>query len=195
MARLVRAYRMILSIAIAQTQTEQASSPSMTTLTIHAACRNSAISDTSLEAIGKADCATSAGFISGILSTQLSQICREQMPVPQPHDRRGGKRQRESLVVSHGGPVQKPRPASPANVSKRGLFARPYPHNQALIMVNVWLPKGILAAANGGNGTGRARGIGFQTPYQAKPPICGQMGGRVAVRFVGGTTPEALAWR
>ena len=55
MARLVRAYRKILSIAIAQTQTEQASSPSMTTLTIQAACRNSAISDTSLDASGKAD--------------------------------------------------------------------------------------------------------------------------------------------
>src|SRR6202022_2622503 len=40
----------------------------------------------------------------------------------------------------------KPRPASPANVSKRGLSARPYATNQTLIMVNVRLPKGILAA-------------------------------------------------
>src|ERR1700709_2841712 len=78
MARLVREYRTILSIAIAQTRTEQASSPSMTDFTIQWACRNRAISDTSLEAIGKADCATSAGFISGILSTQVSQIVREQ---------------------------------------------------------------------------------------------------------------------
>ena len=66
-------------------------------------------------------------------------------------------------------------------------------------MVNVWLPKGILAAANGAMEPGgladKARGNGFQTPYKAKPPICWQMGGRVAVRFVGGTTPEALAWR
>src|SRR6195952_4570572 len=77
MARLVREYRNILSIAMAQTQTEQASSPSMTDLTIQWACRNSAISDTSLEASGRADCATSAGFISGILSTQVSQIFRE----------------------------------------------------------------------------------------------------------------------
>src|SRR3954447_12439371 len=97
MARLVREYRNILSIAIAQTQTEQASNPIMTDFTIQWACRNSAISDTSLDAIGKADCATSAGFISGILS---------RLPVPQPRVSRGGKRQRESLVVSHGRPVQ-----------------------------------------------------------------------------------------
>src|SRR3981081_1743609 len=55
MARLVRAYRNILSIAIAQTQTEQASSPSMTAFTIQWACQNSAISDTSVDASGKAD--------------------------------------------------------------------------------------------------------------------------------------------
>jgi hypothetical protein len=79
MARLVREYRNILSIAIAQTQTEQAKSPSMTDFTIQWACRNSAISETSLDASGKADCATSAGFISGILSTQVSQIVREQI--------------------------------------------------------------------------------------------------------------------
>src|SRR5246127_332000 len=79
MARLVREYRNILSIAIAQTQTEQDNSPSMTALTIQWACKNSAISETSADAIGKADCATSAGFISGILSTQVSQILREQM--------------------------------------------------------------------------------------------------------------------
>src|SRR5258707_7397972 len=76
-ARLVRGYSNILPIAIAQTQTEQARSPSMTAFTIQWACRNNAISDTSLDAIGKADCATSAGFISGILSTQVSQIVRE----------------------------------------------------------------------------------------------------------------------
>src|SRR6202521_152231 len=55
MARLMREYRIILSIAIAQTQTEQASSPSMTPFTIQAACRNRVISDTSADAIGKAD--------------------------------------------------------------------------------------------------------------------------------------------
>ncbi len=55
MARLVRPYRMILSIAIAHTQTEQASSPSITVFTIHAACMNSVISETSLDIIGNAD--------------------------------------------------------------------------------------------------------------------------------------------
>jgi hypothetical protein len=70
MARLVREYRKILSIAIAHTHTEQANNPSMTALTTQWACMNSAISETSLEASGNADCATSAGFIGGILSTQ-----------------------------------------------------------------------------------------------------------------------------
>src|SRR4051794_4650958 len=69
MARLVREYRKILSIAMAQTQIEQASSPSITTFTIKAACRNNAISETSLEASGRADWATSAGFMGGILSS------------------------------------------------------------------------------------------------------------------------------
>src|SRR5664279_63787 len=54
---------------MAQTQIEQANSPSITTFTIKAACRNNAISDTSLEASGRADWATSAGFIGGILSS------------------------------------------------------------------------------------------------------------------------------
>ena len=51
-ARLVREYRKILSIAIAQTQTEQANSPSMTAFTTQWACRNRAISDTSAETNG-----------------------------------------------------------------------------------------------------------------------------------------------
>src|SRR4051794_26784490 len=55
MARLVREYRNILSIAMAQTQTEQASRPSMTAFTIQWACRKSAISDTSVDASGNAD--------------------------------------------------------------------------------------------------------------------------------------------
>jgi hypothetical protein len=55
MARLVREYRNILSIAIAHTQTEQAISPIMTAFTIQWACQNSAISDTSVDASGRAD--------------------------------------------------------------------------------------------------------------------------------------------
>src|SRR4030088_471967 len=107
MARLVREYRNILSIAIAQTQTEQASSPSMTALTIQWACRNSAISDTSVDASGNADWATSAGFISGILSTQASQVLREQMAAGSTaarQARRGAPTQ--TPVVSHGRPAE-----------------------------------------------------------------------------------------
>jgi hypothetical protein len=51
----VREYKNILSMAIAQTQTEQDRSPSITTFTIKAACRNSAISETSLDTTGNAD--------------------------------------------------------------------------------------------------------------------------------------------
>jgi hypothetical protein len=43
-----------LSIAIAQTQTEQAIRPSMTHFTIQWACQNSAISDTSAAGNGMA---------------------------------------------------------------------------------------------------------------------------------------------
>ena len=71
-------------------------------------------------------------------------------------------------------------------MSKRGLFARSYPANPTLIMVKVWLPKGILVAAKGGNEMTEAfQETGIQTPHKAKPPICWQMGGHVAVRFVG----------
>ena len=170
MARLVREYRKILSIAIAQTQTEQASSPSMTAFTTQWACRNSAISDTSLDAIGSADCATSAGFIGGILSTlyliehdlsgkpvrilriMLSQIFRERMAAGSTAARQA--RRYAPAREPHWcrmGPVQSQGPDSSANVSKRGLFARHYVPNQTLIMVNARLPKGNLAAGNQGN--------------------------------------------
>jgi hypothetical protein len=49
-----------------------------------------------------------------------------------------------------GGPP-KPGPASPANMSKRGLFARLYATYQTLIMVNVRLPKGNPVRGNAGN--------------------------------------------
>src|ERR1700704_5855531 len=149
MARLVREYRKILSIAIAQTQTEQASSPSITDFTTQCACRNSAISDTSDDTIGSADCATSAGFISGILSTLClslehdfseNRFASGSCSVPNPPGasgcrfrslsvRRGCMRQRESLIGVAWGARPKPGPDSPANVSKRGLFARHYVPN------------------------------------------------------------------
>src|SRR3984885_2581163 len=50
---------------------------------------------------------------------------------------------REPCLVSHGRARPKPWPASPANVSKRGLSARLYAPNQTLIMVKARLPKRI----------------------------------------------------
>ena len=56
MARLVREYRMILSIAIAQTQTEQASSPSMTAFTTQCGLQEQRDQrDVARYAIGSAD--------------------------------------------------------------------------------------------------------------------------------------------
>ncbi|MEH2566386.1 hypothetical protein V1289_006013 [Bradyrhizobium sp. AZCC 2289] len=72
------------------------------------------------------------------------------LPVPQPRVGRGVERQRESLIGVAWGARPKPGPASPANVSKRGLFARHYAPNQTPIMVNARLPKGNLAAGNQG---------------------------------------------
>ena len=50
-------------MAIAQTQTEQTSSPIITVLTIQWACQNSVNSERSEEVSGSTDCATSAGFM------------------------------------------------------------------------------------------------------------------------------------
>src|SRR5271166_2189456 len=103
MARLVRAYRNILSIAIAQTQTEQANSPAITNCTTKLACQASSISETP-EPI---DCNGATSGIGDILSTQVSQSSGSRwLPVPQPRVKRGDKRQRESLIISHGGPVR-----------------------------------------------------------------------------------------
>ena len=129
MARLVRAYRRILSIAIAQTQTEQASSPSMTAFTTQWACRNSAISETSVDASGKADCATSAGFMSSILSTQgvpYPAGSENRLPVPQPRVRRGDKRQRESLSSVAWGARPKPGLCFPCQHVKTRAIRAPF---------------------------------------------------------------------
>ncbi len=64
MERLVRLNSTILSMAIAQTQTEHTSSPSITALTTQWACQNSVNSERSEDVSGSTDCATSAGFIS-----------------------------------------------------------------------------------------------------------------------------------
>src|ERR1700761_300168 len=130
---------MNLSIAIAQTHTEQDNSPSMTNLTIQAACINSAISDTSLDTVGKADCATSAGFMIGILSTHVSQNFPGSMAAGSiAAHRRRGKRSARALSHRMGGP-SKAGSAFPANMSKQGLSARLYASNQTLIMVKAEL--------------------------------------------------------
>src|SRR4029079_197471 len=63
MARRLRFKSTVLSIAIAQTQTEQTSNPTITVLTTQWAFQNSVNSERSDECIGTTDCATSAGFI------------------------------------------------------------------------------------------------------------------------------------
>ena len=158
-----------MSIAIAQTQTEQARSPSMTVFTTQWACMNRAISDTSAETNGRAAGATSAGFMSGILSTQVSLFppgangCRF-------HSRASGAAicasARAALGVAWGA-RRKPGPASPANMSKRGLPARHSVPNQTLSLVNFRLPKGNPAAGN----RGRPGGYGARDPGSMPPEV------------------------
>src|SRR5665213_1573335 len=54
-------------MAMAQTQTEQTISPTITSLTIQWACQNSVNSERSEEVSGSTDCATSAGFMRHVL--------------------------------------------------------------------------------------------------------------------------------
>src|SRR3974390_1100686 len=63
MLRRERENSTVLSIAIAQTHTEQTKSPIITALTIQCACQNSVNSERSEEVSGSTDCATSAGFM------------------------------------------------------------------------------------------------------------------------------------
>ena len=67
-------------------------------------------------------------------------------------------RQRESSLGVAWGARRKPGPASPANMSKRGLSARHSVPNQTLSLVNFRLPKGNVAAGN----QGRPGGYGAQ---------------------------------
>ena len=76
------------------------------------------------------------------------------------HRARRKMRQRESLIGVAWGARPKPGPASPANVSKRGLSARLYVPNQTLILVNARLPKDNLTAGN----QGRPGGYGGLEP-------------------------------
>ena len=79
-------------------------------------------------------------------------------------------------VASHGRPVHKPSPASPANVSKRGLSPRLYAPNQTPIMVNVRLPLGILGAGNAASqGAKRAwNGPFWRRKTQSRPSALGK---------------------
>jgi len=104
---------------------------------------------------------------------------------------RGGKRQRESRDASHGRPVQKPRLASPANVSKRGLSARPYASHQTPIVVNTRLPKEILTAPSRRVGALGRPMVPFPGPQIKTARLLSQTGGSVAVRIVGALRLQA----
>jgi hypothetical protein len=104
------------------------------------------------------------------------------LPVPRRREKRGGKRQRESLVVSHGRPVRS-RGLHPLPTCQNEGYPRSLYHpNLTPIMVKVWLPKGIPAAANAAAGPGdagkqgllRGRAAATRTvaPRKAKPPVC-----------------------
>src|SRR6516164_4505520 len=71
-------------------------------------------------------------------------------PISQSRDQRGGKPAQRSLVWSHGRPAEALGPASPVNMSKRGLFARLYVPNKTLIIVKSRLPKENLIRRTGG---------------------------------------------
>jgi len=103
---------------------------------------------------------------------------------------RGGKRQRVSRNASHGRPVQKPRLASPANVSKRGLSARPYASHQTPIVVNTRLPKEILTGPSRQDGR-LGRPMDPTGPQIKAARLLSQTGGSVAVRNVGALRLQA----
>src|SRR3984957_6611863 len=109
--------------------------------------------------------------MSGILSTQVSHIVREQMAAGSiaAHPAQQAPAREPSFFVAWEA-RPKPRPASPANVSKRGLSARLYATNQTLIMVKARLPTWISPAANDGNRIGVSE-RGFPRP-KSKPPTC-----------------------
>jgi len=103
---LVREYRNILSIAIAQTHTEQASSPSMT------ASRSSEPAETAQSAIRRR--MPAQGRLRHVGRIHKRYPLNASVPNPPGaidcrfHSARQArrKRQRKSLVVSHGGPVR-----------------------------------------------------------------------------------------
>src|SRR4051794_8330492 len=139
MARRVREYKKILSIAIAHTQTEQASSPSMTAFTIQCACKNSAISDTSA-----ATGASSAGFISYVLSTGSSHsggsaASPRRFRVPQCAAPREGEAPLVNILNCHVGGPSEAYPCIPRqHVKTRAVQLRKPPSSRH----EAWLMRG-----------------------------------------------------
>ena len=74
--------------------------------------------------------------------------------------------------MSHG--RQEPCSASPANMSKRGLFTRLSAPNQTLILVKARLPKGNSGAGNGANPASYGVGLSSRGPFRelARPLPC-----------------------
>src|ERR1700744_4284992 len=77
---------------------------------------------------------------------------------------------------------------SPANMSKRGLFARLYAPNQTLIRVKTRLPKGILDRGNGGPArVWQRQNPGFGPKTTNRPPAVSQAGGSCRQEVGGGS--------
>ncbi len=91
--------------------------------------------------------------------------------------------------LNMGGP-SKPGLASLANVSKQGLFARPFASHQTTIVVNVWLPNGILGGGNAGRPTASTPGGSRFWGLKSKPPACLQQDGRFESQGPGELRPE-----
>ena len=128
--------------------------------------------------------------MSGILSTQMSQVPREPNPsrswtagstaARQP--RRKACARAMFCVAWVARP--KPGPASPANVSKRGLFARLSAPDQTLIMVNGRLPKGILGAGNEATAPGSRRAAAVDKKYRKQPHAMKDVGVSMVYRHL-----------
>jgi len=93
-----------------------------------------------------------------------------------------------------GGPP-KPRLASPANMSKRGLSARHYASNQTLITVNTRLPMKNLKAGNDGGPTPELFRKWLSASINKTARLRSQTGGFVAVGAGVGTPPGGSGLR
>src|ERR1700761_9170625 len=138
---------MPLSIAIAQTQTEHDSSPAITICTTKLACQARSNNETP-ELIAGSDAPSGIGNIP---STQWSQFPRAiGLRDPAPTRSARAVSLHEGAWFGRMGGPPKPGLHSPANMSKRGLFARLYASNQTLIRVKTRLPKDNPDEGSGG---------------------------------------------